>query len=137
MQVQLVPQTMIDYAWRDGAHQLARACDKSAGDVTPDQLKMLLARGERHLLCFREGADGPPLAWAVITFEQHPNQRALFVYSLFAPGATGDDAIKTLEQFARANGASVLRGACQDASVRLWQRRGFTKAYTIIERNIT
>ncbi|MTW25843.1 hypothetical protein, partial [Streptococcus pneumoniae] len=43
------PATHIDQAWRDGAHLLAKACDTSGGEVTGDQLKMLLSRGDRML----------------------------------------------------------------------------------------
>lgn len=43
--LRLIPATHVDAAWKDGARMLARACDASGGEITGDQLKLLLSRG--------------------------------------------------------------------------------------------
>jgi hypothetical protein len=46
----VVPSTHIDVAWKEGAHRLGLACATSGGEISGDQLKMMLSRGERTLL---------------------------------------------------------------------------------------
>lgn len=128
-----VAPKFIDQAWKDGASRLSEACDKAAGEVTTDQLKMLLARGERTLLGLRDG-DGPPMAWVAVSIMQLPNIRTLYVYAIWAPGATGVECMGQLRSFARAEGCSAIRGACNDAVQRLWERKfAARKIYSIIE----
>lgn len=135
MQLLHVAPHQMDQAWRDGAFLLGDACIKSAGEVTADQLKMRLARGELTLLCGSE--DGNPVAWAAVTFEQYPNLRALFVYAIWASGHTSAEAFELLAKYGKEGGASVIRGACDEAIARLWARKfGFTQAYQIMEKSL-
>jgi hypothetical protein len=128
-----VPPDLIDLAWRDGAHKLASAIIKSAGECTADQLKALLQRGEKTLIGVREGTN-PPAGWAVLEVQHTPNLQALFVYAVYAPGAAGIDVMRQIKRFARDNGCMVIRGACGDAVLRLWQRRfGAKPIYTVCE----
>lgn len=127
-----VNPAFIDQAWREGASNLGEACARSAGECTPDQLRMRLSRGELTLLCVREGA--VPVAWSAVQFDQHPNIRALFIYAIWAPGTTSEEAFGLLAQYGRDGGASVLRGACDEAVARLWARKfGFKPVYQICE----
>lgn len=122
----------IDQAWADGAHQLAEACKLASREITVDQLKMMLARGERTLIGVRDGSHVK--GWAAIQVQQLPNIRTLYVYSIYAPGATGPEVFAQLKQYARANGCSVIRGACNEAVARLWARRFDAKPlYQIME----
>ena len=132
MQLSIVNPAFIDQAWRDGACKLGEACARSAGECTPDQLRMRLSRGDLTLLCVREG-EAAPVAWVAVQFDQHPNLRALFIYAIWAPGATSDEAFALLAQYGRDGGASVLRGACDEAIARLWARKfGFKSVYQIM-----
>lgn len=113
--------------WERGASQLSIACDKSEGEVTGDQLKMMLARGERVLLCAKDetGSKG----WAAVQIQQLPNIRVLYVYCIYAPGVT--DVFDKLADMARAEGCSEIRGACSDSVARLWERKfKAVKVYT-------
>ena len=130
-----VPHTHVDQAWRDGASSLADACAR-VEEVTPSQLKLMLARNEYQLLAMLDGQR--PKAWAAVCVQQLPNLRALFIYSIWAPGATGAEAMEQLMEYAKHNGCSVIRGACDDAVARLWERRfAAKKIYQIIEVAIT
>lgn len=131
-----VPPAQIDLAWRDGAHHLSEAAEKSAGEVTTDQLKMLLARGERRLLGVRDLArpEDKPAAWAAVSALQLPNMRCLYIYAIWAPGATGDAVMAELRKFALSEGCLKIRGACGDSITRLWERRfAARRVYTIVE----
>lgn len=61
-----VPQTHIDIAYQRGATCLHEACDTSGGEITGDQLKMLLSRGERSF-CVASGTPGTWLQARVLT----------------------------------------------------------------------
>ena len=126
----------IDRAWADGAHQLAEACKWASREVTPDQLKFLLARGERTLLGLR--VNGRPVAWAAVQVQQLPNLRILYIYSIFAPGSTGTDAFAKLAEYAKAHGCTTIRGACSEPVGRLWERKFSAKPlYAIYEIEVT
>jgi hypothetical protein len=127
-----IPPAHIDKNWRDGAHNLAAACKWASREVTPDQLKMMLARGERQLLGLE--VDGQFVAWAAVQVQQLPNIRVLYIYSIYAPGSTGPDAFRLLADLARAEGCSSIRGACVEQVARLWERKfKAQRLYTTME----
>jgi hypothetical protein len=115
-----VPAAHVDKAWKDGAHNLSEACKWALREVTADQLKMMLARGERQLLALE--SEGQKVAWAAVQVQQLPNIRILYVYSIYAPGSTGPEAFKLLADLARSEGCSSIRGACSEQVARLWER---------------
>jgi len=126
----------VDQAWKDGASNLAEACKWASREVTPDQLKMMLARGERQLLALE--SDGHKVAWAAVQVQQLPNLRILYVYSIYAPGSTGPEAFALLADLARSEGCSSIRGACSEQVARLWERRFKAKRlYTTCEIELT
>lgn len=130
-----VPLQFVDKAWRDGAHKLGEAAEKSHGEITPDQLRLILTRGERILLGM--GDDTQVAAWAAVQIQQLPNLRACYVYCIYAPGATSPQAFDLLKKYAADNGCSVVRGACNDVISRLWQIRfKARKAYTVLEMDV-
>lgn len=132
MKLLIIPPAHVDRAWRDGASQLAEACKWADREVTPDQLKMMLARGERMLLGLQ--VEDKFVAWAATQVQQLPNIRVLYIYSIFARGETGDAAFKQLAEYARAEGCTSIRGACSPAVGRLWERMLDAKPiYTIYE----
>ena len=121
MKILHIPPQHVDKAWREGAHNLSEACKWASREVTPDQLKMMLSRGERQLLGLDEG--GKFVAWAAVQVQQLPNIRVLYVYSIYAPGSTGPEAFRLLADMARAEGCSSIRGACSEQVTRIWERK--------------
>lgn len=117
-----VPVSHIGKAWADGAYNLGEATNHAKREITPDQLKLLLLRGERTLLGIAGDGDIPQ-AWAAVQIQTLPNIRTLFVYALYAPGSAGPDAFKLLAEYGRANGCETIRGCCIDSIGRLWERR--------------
>lgn len=131
--MKLVPvaSQMVDFAWAQGASCLAAACDTSGGEITGDQLKMLLARGERTLI--RMEADGP-VGWGVIRIDQLPNLRVLFVTDLVAPGAHFERFFEELKVLAKSQGCSRIRCAAKPAQARLYRMKvGARPVYEILE----
>ena len=84
-----IPATHIDKAWHEGAHQLGEACKYSGGEITADQLKMILSRGERSLIRMDDqtGVVGWGVIWVSfsITYAQPP-----FCVNVFAPIFSND-----------------------------------------------
>lgn len=119
-QLQPIPSQFVGQAWKDGAHMLSKACNASGGEITGDQLKMLLMRGERSLL--RIAKDGMAVGWATIRIDQLPNLRALHVTSLYAPGGHWAACFEPLKQLAKANGCDEMRCCAGAAQQRLYQR---------------
>lgn len=133
-QLDIVNASHIDRAWRDGASQLSLACEKSAGECDAGQLKMRLIRGELTLV---RATDGEKTGWAAVEVIVYPNFRALHVYAIYAPGATGVDVFNLLKDYAKGLGASCVQGACDEAVSRLWEKKlGFTEAYKIMRYDL-
>lgn len=128
----VVPTTHIDVAWKEGAHNLGLACATSGGEITGDQLKMMLSRGERTLV--RLDHDDVIAGWGVIGVEQLPNVRVLFVYELYAPRGSFESFLDELKKMAGAFGCSRIRCAAKPAQERLYRQRcGFAPVYQVLE----
>lgn len=127
-----VPAHQIDFAYRDGADCLSKACDASGGEITGDQLRMILARGERMLL--RMDKDGETVGWGVVRIDQLPNMRVLFITDLVAPHGHFEDFFTSIKDMAQQFGCSRVRCAAQPAQARLYRMRcDFKPVYQILE----
>jgi hypothetical protein len=128
----VVPATHIDRAWGEGACNLAKACDASGGEITGDQLRMMLSRGERTLLRMDHGDS--IAGWAVVGVEQLPNLRMMFVYELYAPRGHFEAFFDQLKAMAISNGCSRVRCAAKPAQERLYRRLcGYKPVYQVLE----
>lgn len=121
MHLSLIPSTHIDKAWEDGAHYLSEACKCSGNEITADQLKMMLSRGERTL--FAAVKDDKPVGWVVAGVEQLPNVRAMHVYAMYAPGNMETEFFEQLKAIAEQQGCSELRCCAKPAQARLYRMR--------------
>lgn len=128
----VVPTTHIDIAWKEGAHKLGLACAASGGEITGDQLKMMLSRGERTLI--RMDRDDQIVGWGVIGVEQLPNFRVFFAYEMYAPRCSFENFFDELKAMASALGCSRIRCAAKPAQERLYRQRcGFAPVYQVLE----
>lgn len=130
--IELVPidAKHIDAAWRMGAHNLSKACDTSDGDITGDQLKMMLGQGERQLLAMVR--DKQTVGWAAIYTAQWPNKRVCVITGLYAPHARFADFLDLLWMWASADGCSELRCEALEGQARLYERAGFERVRTVM-----
>ncbi len=147
--MKLIPidSRFIDAAWKDGAHCLAEACKTSGGEITGDQLKMILARGERILIrmdavdCEYVGMYGTPkdpapktVGWGVVRVDQLPNLRALHITDLVAPHGHFETFFSAIKEMARSLGCSKVRCAAKPAQARLYAMKcQFKPVYSILE----
>lgn len=122
----------VDFAWHEGASCLAEACETSGGEITGDQLKMILARGERTLLRFDN--EGNTVGWGVVRVDQLPNIRVLFATDMVAHNGHFERFFEELQKLARSLGCSKVRCAAKPAQARLYrQKAGFMPVYEILE----
>lgn len=121
MQLQIVEPRFVDRAWRDGASCLADACAQSGGEITGDQLKMILARGERTLVALMD--DGAPVGWGVWRVDQFPNVRVLHCTDMVAPGAHFERFFGELKKAAEYLGCSEIRCSARPAQARLYRMK--------------
>lgn len=119
--LQPIPPHFVERAWRDGAHQLSKACDCSDGEITGDQLKYMLCRGERQLLRIVRSSE--VVGWAVVSALQLPNTRVMHVYALYAPGGHWVPCCDLLAGMARDAGCVEMRCCAPPAQARLYQRK--------------
>jgi hypothetical protein len=132
MQLIPVPSSHIDLAWVNGADALDESCNVSGGEITADQLKMILSRGERTLLQMTN--DGQTVGWCVVKIDQMPNIRVLFVTDLVAHNAHFESFFPALADMGRQLGCSRVRCAAQPAQERLYRAKcGFQPVYSILE----
>lgn len=132
MELQTVPVNFIDRAWREGASCLSKACDTSHGEITGDQLKLILSRGERTLL--RMVDNDVVVGWGAIRVDQLPNMRVLFVTDLVAPNGHFEMFFELIKGIGRDGGCSSLRCAAGPAQARLYAAKcGFKPVYQILE----
>lgn len=128
----IVPASHIDRAWKEGACRLGEACATSGGEITGDQLKMMLSRGERMLV--RMDADEKIVGWAVLSIEQLPNIRVLHVYEMWAPNGHFERFFEETKVIAEAQGCSALRCSAKPGQARLYRARcGFKPVYETLE----
>lgn len=127
-----VSAAFVDAAWRDGASELAQACKTSGGEITGDQLKLILSRGERTLIRMED--EESTVGWGVVRIDQLPNLRVLFVTDMVAPGAQFERFFEALKDLAKSYGCSRIRCAAQPAQARLYRMKaGFRPVYEILE----
>lgn len=117
MKVVIVKPNFVDFAWRDGADCLSEACDKSGGEITGSQLKMLCAQGHRILA--RLDQDDKTVGWACGEIIQKPNVRCFHVTSLVCHNGRYQEAYDEVKAMARATGCSELTWASSESVARL------------------
>ena len=125
----------IDRAWRDGASQLSEATKWASREITTDQLKMLLSRGERTLLGARD--DTGIKGWCAVQVQQLPNLRTLYVYALAGEGVVCPEGFGLLREYAKAHGCSTVRGAVRASMGRMLAKLGGKPLYQVFEMEAT
>ena len=131
MRLQIVQPQFIDFAWRDGASCLAEAC-KLVDEITGDQLKLILSRGERTLVKMVEGDE--TVGWGCFRVDQLPNCRVLHVTDLVAHNAHFETFFEELKEIAKTLGCLRIRCSTLPAQARLYRMKvGMKPIYETLE----
>lgn len=131
----IIEPKFVDFAWKDGASCLAEAC-ALVDEITGDQLKMVLARGERYLV--RMDDETGTVGWGAFRVDQLPNLRVLHATDLVAHNGHFEQFFAQLKAIAASLGCSRIRCSAHDAQARLYrQKLGFKPVYTTLEIEVT
>lgn len=131
----IIEPKYVDYAWADGAKCLEEAC-KLVDEITGDQLKLILSRGERYLV--RMDAPDGVVGWATFRVDQLPNLRVFHITDLVAHNGHFEDFFAEASKIAVSLGCSRIRCSAHEAQSRLYrQKLGFKPVYTTLEREVT
>lgn len=131
MDLALIPATHVDKAWADGASCLGEAC-KEVDEITGDQLKLIISRGERFLFALRDGDS--TVGWATAKVDQLPNIRVFFITDLFAPNVGFERFFNAAKDVAASLGCSRVRCAAKPAQARIYRMKcNFQSVYEILE----
>jgi hypothetical protein len=128
MKLSIVPPAFIDLAWgKEGANCLAEALE-GFSEITGDQLKMILSRGERTLVRLDE--DDKIAGWGCYRVDQLPNLRALHITDLVSHNNEFHRFFEDMKVIAMALGCSEIRCSCKPAQAHLFKRtNGFEEVY--------
>ena len=130
MNLSIVDPRFVDKAWKDGASCLAEAC-ATVDEITGDQLKMILSRGERTLVALMD--NGKPVGWGCWRVDPLPNVRVLHVTDLVCHNSKFESFFGELKNVAEYLGCSEIRCSCGPAQARLYRMKlGMEPVYTTL-----
>lgn len=115
---------------------LGKGLKHSGGEITVDQLRMLLSNGEQFLLV-AANEEGVACGAASVQFIDHPSARIAFVTAVGGRMVSSPEVLEQLEAWCRARGATRIQGAARPSIARLWRQKfGFEQRYIIVEHTL-
>ncbi|NBW11241.1 MAG: hypothetical protein EBR82_24740 [Caulobacteraceae bacterium] len=136
MKAQHVPQTHIHFVWPDVKEYIENALNYCGGEYTAEQLKVLLVRGEQHLLVAVD-KNNKINGCATVQFIDYPNFRVAFITSIGGRLISTPDTFEELINWCKFNGATKIQGAARESIERLWKKLfKFERRYAIVEKDI-
>jgi len=136
MIIELVPQQYTAQVWPLVEDYFARAIEK--GDTTDyniHQVKMFVNQGYWHLFVLSDKEKKLSGAIAV-SFIKYPNDHIAFMTCMGGVGICTEEMLDAFKQLLRNMGATKIQAGGRDSVVRMVQRLGFKKAYTVVESTI-
>jgi hypothetical protein len=133
MIIQLVPIEFIHQALQKCGNYIEKAMLHAKGECTYDQLKAQMVNGTQQLLLFLEDTD--IVGAVVFHFSNAPNARIFYINAI--GGKTTKEHTEQMFQFAKAHGATCVRGSARESVARLWrQKYGFESIYITVEKQL-
>lgn len=131
--IQLVPVEFVHQAWEKCGGMIEAAMAHAKGECTADQLKVQLLNGSHQLMVFLE--DNEIVGAVEYHFTNCPNDRIFYINAI--GGKTSKEHTEQMFQYAKANGATTVRGSARESVARLWrQKYGFESIYIIVEKRL-
>ena len=130
MNIQEVPVQLVNQILPLVEHYIASALDYT-DDYTIDEARVLISTGTWSLIVMFD-EPGQFQGAATVQYFNRPRDRVAFITALGGRLVTdSENAVKLFDIF-RANGATSVEAAARDQVLRLWQKYGLAKKYTII-----
>ena len=125
-----VDPRFLDRVWPLAAQMLQPAVDEARGEITIDQLELLIRRGESNLLRWEEV--GEITGAVAVEFHNFPSMRVAHVSFLGGKGVVDEKHFSALKEWCVSQGASEMRAWCAEAQAKLFQSIGFVEQYRIV-----
>ena len=131
--INLVHPNYFAQAWPTVKPMVEAAMAHAKGEITSDQLKVYIAEGRYQLIVFIE-AD-KVIGAVVVEWINYPNDRVMFINAI--GGKTTKECVSELFDWAKAQGATSVRGAAHESVARLWRMKyGFSTIYYMVEKRL-
>ena len=131
--IAIVPIPYIPQVWEKVGGFIEAAMEHAKGECTADQLKVYLSQGLHQLMVFLE--DGEPVGAVEFMFDDHPNGRHFYINAI--GGKTTQEHTQQMFDWAKANGATAVRGCARESVARLWRMKyGFESIYIMVEKQL-
>lgn len=134
--VQIVAPNNVYSVWGDVENYLNASINVSSGDITIDQLKLILARGEQTLLVSTD--DKGKLNGAMtVEFQNLPNNRVMFITALGGNGIVNNETFSQVESWAKLQGATKVGAWAHEAQARLYKiKANFNTVRMVVEKDL-
>jgi len=134
--VQIVAPNNVYNVWADIETYLNASINVSNNDMTLDQLKLLLVKGEQTLLV-SVNKNNKINGAMTVEFINHPNARTMFITALGGLGIVNDETFSQVETWARMQGATKAAAWAQKAQARLYKiKANFDTVRMVVEKDL-
>lgn len=131
--IEIVPQEYIHQAWEVCGKFIEDAMEHAKGECTVDQLKMQVVQGSSHLMLYRD--EDKIVGAVVFYFRNSPNARIFYISAI--GGKTSQEHTDQMFAYAKAGGATLVRGSARESVARLWKMKyGFESIYITVEKKL-
>jgi hypothetical protein len=134
MKVEYVPTNFVHQQWESVEKFLSAALEHACGDITIDQLRADLGQNRSSL--YKVTEDGQVIGAISVVFQNQRNTRVAFINAMGGEWITKPEGVQQFTALIKQAGATRLAGAGRDSMVRLCERLGLKKKYTVFEAAI-
>jgi hypothetical protein len=133
--VQIVPPTHVNKVWDKVEKFISAGLRRSGNEYTAEHLKVYVIKGQQSLLVAVDENNNIHGA-ATVEWNIFPNETIAFITSTGGKMLANKEVLSQVEDWARQNGATALRGACFESIARLWKAHGYERKYIIVEKKL-
>lgn len=131
--IYIVPPQYIHHAWQKAGKFIEAGMEHAKGECTADQLKVWLIEGSHQLMLFLE--DDEVVGAVEFSWQNMPNDRVFYINSI--GGKTTKEHTEQMFNWAKAAGATTVRGCARESVARLWRMKyGFESIYIMVEKRL-
>jgi len=134
-QVQLVPPMHVNAVWGQVEKYITAGLKRSGNEYNAEHLKAYVIKGVQSLLVAVDDNNNIHGA-ATVEWSIFPNETVAFITATGGKMLANKEVLGQVEDWARQNGATALRGACFESIARLWKAHGYERKYIIVEKKL-
>ena len=131
--IYIVPVDFIQQAWDKCGHMIEAAMEHAKGECSAEQLKVFLIQGQHSLMLFLE--DDEVIGAVEFMLDMQPNDKVFYINAI--GGKTTKEHTDMMFNWAKATGATTVRGCARESVARLWRMKyGFESIYIMVEKRL-